>query len=407
MWAYERDAFRIRYLAPLRVFHLLHHLIFRGAQWRRGAGTLVDIFTSVTLLSASVLRISLDTELLESMGVAPPFTARSQLGWYVGEVARANPPNASHTTLGEARDIGAMGDTGICNWSPHYEVLRVLFALAAILLISKFFEAFFLSKHSKSGVLLLCASRMLQKMGQTWLPPMMLVTCAFGFGLNILAPEEYTLYDLGEVRAGADYMGYASGHRWSWLSWLDSSRFNLNLAVDGTFFAPFWGIFDLHYSPGDLAAMESASIMTPFFVWIFLLVSLVLFVNLLIAMFNEQFTEVMAKADDNVRMAKVRHVRHYIEMYSVPPPFNVPAVLLYKAFSFCRNLIHYVYLTTCRDCGDKSGRQDSMKSRDSFSPYGNDSFSQGGRKARSQSARLRVGSLATTLMTLITQNGNI
>ena len=121
-----------------RVFHLLHHLIFRGAQWRRGAGTLVDIFTSVTLLSASVLRISLDTELLESMGVAPPFTARSQLGWYVGEVARANPPNASHTTLGEARDIGAMGDTGICNWSPHYEVLRVLFALAAILLSPSF-----------------------------------------------------------------------------------------------------------------------------------------------------------------------------------------------------------------------------------------------------------------------------
>ena len=119
--------------------------------------------------------------------------------------------------------------------------------------------------------------------------------------------------------------------------------------------------------------MAGASIITPFFVWFYLLVALVLFVNLLIAMFvsplttllttfsassipptfihfvsytplpffalpsrvcfcrfhqNAEFEQVMAKADANVRLAKVNQVEHYIACFPVPPPLNVPAMLL-------------------------------------------------------------------------------
>ena len=57
---------------------------------------------------------------------------------------------------------------------------------------------------------------------------------------------------------------------------------SLDLSTDGAFFAPFWGIFDMWYSPTDLRELKHASAFTPFFVWLYLLVSLVLFVNLLV-----------------------------------------------------------------------------------------------------------------------------
>ena len=65
--------------------------------------------------------------------------------------------------------------------------------------------------------------------------------------------------------------------------------------------------------------MRGASIVTPFFIWFYLLVALVLFVNLLIAMFNAEFEHVMAKADANVRLAKVHQVQHCKRL---SPPFT-------------------------------------------------------------------------------------
>ena len=114
---------------------------------------------------------------------------------------------------------------------------------------------------------------MLKNMLATWLPPMFLVTTAFGVGLNLLAPDAPQLSNPSTAMASTDAA---------------SSDFTLNFAVDGTFWAPFWGIFDMYYDPHDIAAMESAAVLTPVFTWFYLLVALVLFVNLLIAMFNAE-----------------------------------------------------------------------------------------------------------------------
>ena len=46
--------------------------------------------------------------------------------------------------------------------------------------------------------------------------------------------------------------------------------------------------------------MEHSMVTLPFFVWFYFMISLVLFVNLLIAMFNAQYSEVQKGADVNV-----------------------------------------------------------------------------------------------------------
>jgi hypothetical protein len=97
-----------------------------------------------------------------------------------------------------------------------------------------------------------------------------------------------------------------------------------------------------------IAAMDSAAIITPIFLWLYLLVALVLFVNLLIAMFNAEFTMMMEKADDNVRMAKSNQVEHYIRTYPVPPPFNVPAIFATAFCSLLRWMLHGASMHTAR-----------------------------------------------------------
>ena len=46
--------------------------------------------------------------------------------------------------------------------------------------------------------------------------------------------------------------------------------------------------------------------------WTYLLIALVLFVNLLIAMFSQSYSDVMTQADENWKMKRVMQVKSYI-----------------------------------------------------------------------------------------------
>jgi len=77
---------------------------------------------------------------------------------------------------------------------------------------------------------------------------------------------------------------------------------------------------------------------TPLFLFVYLLLALVLFVNLLIAMFNARYTEVRAEADYLVRERNVYTLRAYIVQYPLPAPVNIPALIvdaLYTGIQKC------------------------------------------------------------------------
>ena len=66
---------------------------------------------------------------------------------------------------------------------------------------------------------------------------------------------------------------------------LASLGITLDLSSSGPFWMTMWALMGF-YEPADLAAAPGASFFTPIALWAWLLISLVLLINLLIAMFS-------------------------------------------------------------------------------------------------------------------------
>lgn len=137
------------------------------------------------------------------------------------------------------------------DWSSILEVLRVCLALAASILIVRCGEGFFIASDSNSGVLALCALQMLSDMFLSWLPLMVLVATSFGVMLSVLAPPTHTI--ISQRSAVSDALLYlpellvhaAQSDPYNRSRSTNATKLALDLEVTGTFFAPFWGIFDL------------------------------------------------------------------------------------------------------------------------------------------------------------------
>ena len=73
----------------------------------------------------------------------------------------------------------------------------------------------------------------------------------------------------------------------------------------------------------QVAGAPGSAIATPFFLWFYLLFALVLLINLLIAMFNSEYMEIMHNSDNEWKMSKVNKIYTYMAHYVVPVPFNL------------------------------------------------------------------------------------
>lgn len=160
----------------------------------------------------------------------------------------------------------------------HLDCIAVVSRLqvSAILLFAGCAEFFYLSSRSPAGVIILCAWKMVEDL-LTWMAPMMLATCAFGLALNLLACQSQAPVDESNASGGGagGYSDDGSLSRWPYFTQLGLRDFQLDASVEGTFWAPFWGIFDMYYAPDDLMRLEHASIFTPLFTWVYLLIALV------------------------------------------------------------------------------------------------------------------------------------
>ena len=234
-------------------------------------------------------------------------------------------------------------------------------ALAALLLFSRCFEIFVMDQHARSGIILLCGWRMLEKMLYEWFPPMLLTTTSFGLGLNLLAASPHP-----EQRPRSQLFKD-----------LASLNVTLDLEVEGSFWAPLWSIFDMWYTPEDLAQMHNASVITPVFVWLYLTITLVLVVNLLIAMFNQEFTKTIEDATNTIQMSSCRNVNSYIAMYPVPPPLNVIALVIHGiwlgardgSFKICKCCMHlYQGPQRTNSRNSRKAQRDDEKNRRHYPP---------------------------------------
>jgi hypothetical protein len=215
--------------------------------------------------------------------------------------------------------VSSLGVERVCEWSWELEFLRTF--ASGLILISTVRMMEVLTFHKETGVLLVCVSKMINDL-YNWGRLMLLITSGFGLVMHMLAPE-YRL----------------DGSPGAWRPLLGWFNLDLDISSSGPFWMTYWGLLGF-FEPGELSAAPGSAFLAPLALWSYLLIALVLFVNLLIAMFSKSYENVMAQADENWKMKRVLQVKSYITAHPFPPPFNLltlPPTLLYRLLPRCRS----------------------------------------------------------------------
>ncbi|KAL1520819.1 hypothetical protein AB1Y20_022381 [Prymnesium parvum] len=190
-----------------------------------------------------------------------------------------------------------------CPWSIEMEILRTLLGLAIFLLLFRMLE--FMAFHYDIGVLMVCAECMISDLAK-WLPLMLTVTMGAALGFNILAPN----YHLEDAPGPFHLIPSLS----------------LDLSVGGPFMATFWALFGF-YDPAALALGQGTTMLAPLFMWVYLMISVILFVNLLIAMFSDSYSAISKNSDAEWWMSRVLKIKTYMALDPIPTPLNFPVKL--------------------------------------------------------------------------------
>ena len=176
----------------------------------------------------------------------------------------------------------------MCGWSWEMELVRTFASGLMLTSTVRLMEAMTLTLQT--GVLLVCISRMCSDL-YNWAKLALLFSSGFGFVMLLLAPE-YRLD--GSPGAWRPFHGFP----------------NLDISSSGPFWMTYWGLLGF-FEPGELSAAPGSAFLAPFMLWTYLLIALVLFVNLLIAMFSQSYANVMTQADENWKMKRVMQVKSY------------------------------------------------------------------------------------------------
>ena len=200
-----------------------------------------------------------------------------------------------------------------CAWSFELEAYQTVTAVLAILVALRTFECF--SLLDETGVLMITSVEMFSKM-LAWLPLVFFLSLGSAVAMNVLAPNYALEHSPGALHLPLDdFIG--------------------DFSAGGPFFSPFWAIYG-YVEPGALAQGRGTAFITPLFMWGYLLVSLVLFVNLLIAVFNDAYNAVQEEKSRVWKMRRLLLIKSHIESLPLPAPLNIPLVLFWLVRSAAR-----------------------------------------------------------------------
>ena len=190
----------------------------------------------------------------------------------------------------------------VCPGSIEDELLRMLIGGPCIFLFMRLFELF---DYNKSfGVIQTCIGKMLHQMAK-WMVPMLFLDLAFSTAFSVMAPNYHAENSGAPLRIMA----------------------NLDLSTGGSFWLPFWGMYGI-VGPQEVGASDGCVLLAPFLLWFYLLIALVLFINLLIAMFNDTYVAITEKSEAQWKMMRVNKVKAYYARHPAPAPLIVPCLLL-------------------------------------------------------------------------------
>ena len=117
------------------------------------------------------------------------------------------------------------------------------------------------------------------------------------------------------------------------------------------------------------------------------MLAVILFVNLLIAMFSDSYTKIAEQSNEQYQMFRVVKVKTYMSQFAVPPPFNMPILLYLILRSFVSGRSHAM------EGGENGRNDDAARDSSSSSSSGDNTPRSGGmfRFLRGKSGGNRVG----------------
>ena len=281
--------------------------------YKQNMWNIVDCIRAVLGILVIVMRYMLAFGSLDGDG------ARDAVEWWSHETG-GWAHQGSWMVFDDSR-VSTLDTEHMCKWSWKLEAVRTF--AASLMLISTFRMMEVLTFHRDVGVLLVCVWEMIADL-YNWAKPAMIITTGFGLVMHMLAPE----YRLD---------GSPGAWRPFRIGWLN---LDLDISSAGPFWMTAWGLLGF-FEPGELSAAPGSAFLAPVFLWFYLLIQLVLFVNLLIAMFSRSYAKIMAQADENWKMKRVVQVKSYITAHCCPPPFNIvtlPPTLLYHSLCSARKM---------------------------------------------------------------------
>ena len=291
--------------------------------WKKSNDNHLEICTFFLLFAAFGLRWSLTSpkgHTAENLMDFVNYQSGGRIQPQLHSSARAREENNRYIWINaNADDTGFEGE---CPWSIELECLRIVLGATAPLLILRFTD--FLTLIPSIGVLMVCTKRMLSMDLMPWLT-FVLVAVMFGssLSLSILAPAY-------QLEAGNGPLKPFGG-----LSWGPTE---LDLSPGGPFWVSFYGLFGF-YEPGEISTSTGASVVTPFVLMFYMMLVAVVFVNLLIAMFNQTYTETYESADEEWKMKRVDKVYSFMRLYPVPAPLNLIALMFDLIAYIVRDLL--------------------------------------------------------------------
>jgi len=127
---------------------------------------------------------------------------------------------------------------------------------------------------------------------------------------------------------------------------------DFNDAKLGPLLVPVWAMY------GELGAIEQLDQWSPFFgqtmLWLYVLVSNVLLVNLLIAMMSDSYSEIKENADVEWKFNRMNTVIEAVErIHPLPPPLSLP-LLLHKFMWYHTKRVMYAPMAGCAACMPKA-----------------------------------------------------
>jgi hypothetical protein len=264
--------------------------------WRSNVYNLLDTAILVLLSVAVILRVLLierawpvAASLIDYINMQYDYTLRIQEFDVIEQRYRG-------PDLGK---LGYGGNDEMCGWSWKSEAFRTLVSISLIATFVRLTEVF--TFHSELGVLMVCTVRMIQRM-MYWLPLVVCWSFGFAFAINLMAPKF-------QLEGSPGPFNPVPG-------------ISLDLSASGPFWSPFWALYGF-FEPASIAEAEGSAALTPLLFWSYLLFSLILLTNLLIAMFNDTYTKINDHADEEWKMSRVVKVKTYMKQYVVPPPLNL------------------------------------------------------------------------------------